>query len=204
MNIINCKQIRTFTVKDIISKGKKKCISLIKYNKKKCLIKNAKLDNLILLKDYHLLHENWYSQIKNLPNYNVILFKNLLTSNERYFDLCIGKKGYKYIPLIKETLIPYKEYSAEILKKLDIYIGGGCFLVKTNLIKSLLNSNQNGDLLKDTFLCNKIFKKINYNLKLSESIIIVRKINMTEKYINRNKEIVDFDKLIQKLFPTLV
>lgn len=202
INIVKNKRIKYFKVNDVILKGKN-AQSFTKSSKKTCLIKNAKCRYIILLKEYHILDDNWYSEIKNLNASNIYLFKTVLPSENRFFDLCISNKGMEFLNSEK-TLIPFKNYPPAILEKLEVYVGGACFLARRNLFDKMIKTNKLNHLLKDTYICNQIFNNINYNLQLSNAKIVVRKQNLTQKNQTRNELIENFDEIIRKIFPTLV
>ena len=192
----NYKNINYFPVKKQSSRvnhNKK----LEQHIKRKIMISHAKYENIIFLKDYHILHKNWYTNIKIYnEDFKVIVGKILFQDNTRYLDRCVGGYNHENYDYRNGILIPYEINDCGILKKLDMYVSGGTFLVKKSLINKLFKKFQKHEFIKDYDICKFVFTRINYEITLSDSIIISRKQNLTPKYKNRNRLIENINQII--------
>lgn len=189
------KNIKYFPVKKQSSKinhNKK----LEQHKKRQIMTSQAKYENIIFLKDYHILHANWYTNIKMYnDDFKVIIGKVLFENNTRYLDRCVGGYSHENYDYRNGILIPYEINHCGILKKLDMYVSGATFLVKKSLINKLFKKFQNHEFIKDYDICKFIFTRINYEITLSDSIIISRKQNLTPKYKNRNRLVQNMEKI---------
>ena len=192
----NYKNIHYFPVKKQSSRvnhNKK----LEQHKKRQIMTRHAKYENIIFLKDYHNLSENWYTNIKMCnDDFKVIIGKVLFQDNTRYLDRCVGGYSHENYDYRNGILIPYEINDCGILKKLDMYVSGATFLVKKSLIKKLFKKFQKHEFIKDYDICKFIFTRINYKITLSESLIICKKQNLTPKYINRNRLIENINQII--------
>ncbi len=196
INKLKNKKIRYFSVKKLSSRvnhNKK----LEQHQKRQLITKNAKYDNILFLKDYHILSENWYNQIKNFSsNTKVIVGRIKFSNGERYLDRCSGECKHPKYNYRTGILIDYEITENKQLQKLDMYVSGAIFLVKKKLLEKLFKKFKNHAFLKDYDICKFIFTRINYKITLSESLIICKKQNLTPKYINRNKVIQNLNEII--------
>ena len=189
-----CKNIRYFPVKKMSSRvnhNKK----LMQHKKRKLMTSKAKYDNIIFLKDYHILDTNWYSQICQEES-NVIIGKIQFENGERYLDRCIGNYTHEKYDYRQGILIPYNVKNLNTIKEFGMYVSGAIFLVKKKLLQKLFKKFKQMEFIKDNDICKFIFERINYEITLSDSLIISRKQNLTPKYINRNREIQNINEII--------
>lgn len=197
INKVTNNKIHYFSVQKLSSKvnlNKK----LEQHKKRQIMTSHAKYENIIFLKDYHVLDENWYTNIKmHNTDFNVIVGKVLFQNNKRYLDRCIGEYTHQQYDYRNGILIPYEINKCGILKKLDMYVSGATFLVKKSLINKLFKKFQKHEFIKDYDICKFIFTRINYEITLSNSIIISRKQNLTPKYINRNRLVQNIEEIIE-------
>ena len=197
INKVTNNKIHYFSVQKLSSKvnhNKK----LEQHQKRQLITKNANYDNILFLKDYHILSENWYAQIKNFSSDSkVVVGKIKFPNGERYLDRCSGNCKHPKYNYRTGILIDYKITDNNQLKKLDMYVSGAIFLVKKKLLEKLFKKFKNHDFLKDYDICKFIFSRINYEITLSESLIITKKQNLTPKYINRNKIIKNLQEIVR-------
>ena len=152
-------------------------------NKRTLIINKSNKDYILFLKDYHILDNLWYYNIKNFNNESAILFKILYDTDKRYFDLSMTHKNKLNYNINNGSLISYNFIKhPDILKLLDIYVSGCIFLFNKHKIDKILFKNK----FKDTCFCNKLFNSINYKISFSSNSII--NINLKRLKVFRNKK----------------
>lgn len=171
---------------------------LEQHKKRQIMTRHAKYENIIFLKDYHILHKGWYNNIKmHNADFKVIIGKVHFENSDRYLDRCIGDYTHPCYDYRKGILIPYDINNCSILKKLDIYVSGATFLVKKRLVEKLFKKFHKHEFIKDYDICKFIFTRINYEITFGDSIINSRKQNLTPKYINRNRLVQNIEEIIE-------
>ena len=196
--------VKNTKYKNILYFPVKKMSSMVNHNKKleqhkkrQIMTSHAKYENIIFLKDYHILHENWYYQIKNFPSETKVIVGKIQFSNgERYLDRCCGNFKHANYDYRKGILIDYKLTDNNQLKKLDMYVSGAVFLSKKKLFQKLFKKFKDNEFIKDYDICKFIFSRIDYKITLSESLIISKKQNLTPKYKNRNRLIQNLNEIL--------
>ena len=111
--------------------------------KKNIIAENAKFENIVLLHDYFILENDWYSGfIKWGNNFDICVNRIKNFDGTRYIDYTIARDIMNNMPNYNNScLLPYDFENNEISNEF-IYISGAYYVIKKNIaLKYKLNEN---------------------------------------------------------------
>lgn len=155
--------------------------------KQNLLVENAKYENIVFLRDYEFLWNDWvdgllYWNTLNNESWTVMLTPVLNRDGTRFRDVChwdkpgIGGEWTQYEPWCKEGrvtkggphLCPYSDFEPGYC-----YINGGYFIAKTAFMKNnRWNKNLQWGEAEDVELSLRMRQDRNFNIVINQHSII--------------------------------